>query len=138
MGLNNVTLMGRLTAYPELKETQSGKKFVRFCVAIDKRNRNAGADFIDCIAWENRAEFIRNYFKKGEMIAVCGRLDTRTWTNTQGEKRKVIEVVAEDVSFCGTSGGRTNEANIAERPPFTDADAPPIQLDFDGDDDLPF
>lgn len=141
MGINNVTLMGRMVAYPELKHTPSNKSVLSFTVAVDKRKKDGGADFIDCVAWEGTADFIAKYFKKGDMIAVCGRIENRTWTNQQGEKRKATEVIVSEASFCGTSGGRTNEGN--DRPPMpTERDMPPerqmdVYADF-GDDDIPF
>lgn len=140
MGINNVTLMGRMVAYPELKHTPSNKSVLSFTVAVDKRKKDGGADFIDCVAWEGTADFIAKYFKKGDMIAVCGRIENRTWTNNQGEKRKATEVIVSEASFCGTQSGKTNEGSKNDGPPpYTDADVPPErQVNIYGDEDIPF
>ena len=81
--INNVTIMGRLTAAPELKSTQSGKLVTSFAVAVERAYKGANeerqTDFIDCVAWSGTAEFISKYFHKGSLIAIVGRLQTRTY-----------------------------------------------------------
>lgn len=102
--INGVVLMGRLTADPELRTTQSGKSVVSFSVAVDRdfqQNGEKQADFISVVAWGKTAEFIDKYFCKGRMIAVVGRIQTRTYTDKDGNKRKAVEVVADKVSFTG-------------------------------------
>lgn len=102
--INSVVLMGRLTADPELRTTQSGKSVVSFSVAVDRdfqQNGEKQADFIGVVAWGKTAEFIDKYFRKGRMIAVVGRIQTHTYTDKDGNNRKVVEVVAEKVSFTG-------------------------------------
>lgn len=102
--LNACILMGRLTAAPELRTAQSGKSVVSFSLAVDRdfqQNGEKQADFIGIVAWGKTAEFIDKYFYKGRMIAVVGRIQTRTYTDKDGNKRKAVEVVADKVSFTG-------------------------------------
>ena len=102
--INNVVLMGRLTADPEMRTTQTGKSVGSFSLAVDRDFQQAGekqADFIGVVAWGKTAEFIDKYFRKGRMIAVVGRIQTRTYTDKDGNNRKVVEVVADKVSFTG-------------------------------------
>ena len=106
--INNVVLMGRLTAAPELKTTQSGISTVRFSVAVERRYNKQGedrqTDFIDCVAWRQTAEFVSKYFNKGSMIAVEGSIQTRNYEDKNGNKRKAVEVQVDNVSFCGSKG----------------------------------
>jgi len=102
--INSAVLMGRLTADPELRTTQSGKSVASFSLAVDRdfqQNGEKQADFISVVAWGKTAEFIDKYFRKGRMIAVVGRIQTRTYTDKDGNNRKVVEVVADKVSFTG-------------------------------------
>lgn len=102
--LNTCILMGRLTADPELRTTQTGKSVASFSLAVDRdfqQNGEKQADFISVVAWGKTAEFIDKYFCKGRMIAVVGRIQTRTYTDKDGNKRKAVEVVADKVSFTG-------------------------------------
>lgn len=97
--MNVACIVGRLTADPELKVTQNGKNVTSFCVAVNRRGD--GADFIDCVAWEKRAEHICKYFSKGKEIAVSGEIQTRTYDDSSGKTRKVTEINVKDVSFVG-------------------------------------
>ena len=147
--LNTAILMGRLTADPELKTTQSGLSVTSFCVAVDRRYQKDGekqADFINVVAWRQIAEFICKYFKKGQMIAVQGSIQTRNYEDKNGNKRTAVEIVADNVSFCG-SKSESDEQNPqnASRPSVntTNDDFTPLHTDdgfpFDDDDDgLPF
>ena len=101
--INSVVLMGRLTAAPELKKTQSGLSVTTFSIAVDRnyRREERQTDFINIVAWRQTAEFICNYFKKGQMIAVEGSIQTRNYEDRNGNKRTAFEVVANNVSFCG-------------------------------------
>lgn len=100
---NKVILMGRLTAAPELKNTQSGTAVTSFTVAVDRRYSKEGqekqTDFISVVAWKGTAEFICKYFGKGSAILVCGELQTRSWEQ-DGQKRYATEVVAAEACFC--------------------------------------
>lgn len=99
--LNRIIIMGRLTAAPELKTTQSGLSVVSFTVACE-RDFGSGekqTDFIDCTAWRGTAEFVAKYFRKGSMIVVSGRLQSRKWEDRDGNKRTSWEIQADSVYF---------------------------------------
>jgi single-strand DNA-binding protein len=98
--MNKVCLMGRLCADVELRSTTTGKSVCGFALAVDRRGKDAGTDFVDCAAWEKTAEFISRHFSKGSRIAITGRLQTRNYEDKSGSKRKVTEVVVEEVFFC--------------------------------------
>ena len=102
--LSHITVMGRLTRDPELRRTGSGVAVARFTVAVDRDfgGRDGGekeTDFIDCVAWRQTGEFVSKYFTKGRMIVVSGRLQIRSWTDKDGNKRRTAEVVADNVYF---------------------------------------
>ena len=112
--LNHITLMGRLVRDPELRRTGTGVAVASFTVAVDRdfSGRDGGekeTDFIDCVAWRQTGEFVSKYFTKGSMIVVSGRLQIRSWTDKDGNKRRTAEVVADNVYF-GESR-RSNEGN---------------------------
>ena len=102
--LNHITIMGRLTRDPELRRTGSGIAVASFTVAVDRDfgSRDGGekeTDFIDCVAWRQTGEFVSKYFTKGRMIVVSGRLQIRSWTDKDGNKRRTAEVVADNCYF---------------------------------------
>ena len=102
--LNHITIMGRLTRDPELRRTGSGIAVASFTVAVDRDfgGRDGGereTDFIDCVAWRNTGEFVSKYFTKGSMAVVSGRLQIRSWTDKDGNKRRTAEVVADNCYF---------------------------------------
>lgn len=97
--LNVVVLMGRLTADPEVKSTPNGVSVCSFSIAVNRSYDREKTDFVDVVAWRNTAEFIGKYFQKGQMIVVKGALQTRTYEDKEGQKRKVTEVLAENVEF---------------------------------------
>ena len=103
--LNNVTIMGRLVRDPELRRTGSGKAVCSFTIACERdfvgKGEERECDFPDCVAWASTGEFICRNFRKGDMIALSGRLQTRNWTDKNGGKRKSLEINVENVSFCG-------------------------------------
>lgn len=147
--INMVALMGRLTYEPELRTTPSGVSVLRFQVACDRNYQRSGqdrqADFIDCIAWRQTAEFISRYFHKGSMIAVEGTIQTSNYTDKDGNKRKQIEVLANNVSFCGSkteNGSQGTQGAQNEQYTQGGMDINPDTSDFeeivDDDDDLPF
>lgn len=134
--LNSAIVMGRLTADPELKTTNSGTNFTRFCVAVDRSFQKPGeekqTDFINVLAWTKTAEFIDKYFFKGDMIAVDGSIQTGSYTDKNAVKRTSFEIVAREVSFCGSK---------KENKPNNSYSKPNLNADFDeivSDDDLPF
>ena len=143
---NKVILGGRLTGDPELKTTQSGIAVTAFSVAVNRRYSKTAeqqqADFINCVAWRQQAELISRYFRKGSSICVVGTLQSRSWTDQQGQKRYITEVVVDEVNFVDskgegpTMGGYTPDSY--QTPGFaSDAGAPRFE-EMSNDDDLPF
>ena len=149
--LNHIIIMGRLTRDPELRRTGSGVAVTSFTVAVDRDfgSRDGGereTDFIDCVAWRQTGEFVSKYFTKGRMAVVSGRLQIRSWTDKDGNKRRTAEVIADNVYF-GDSNKREGEgpsAYAAPAPSFGGYAAPAAApaSDFamldDGDSQLPF
>ncbi len=99
--MNIITIMGRLTREPEMRTTNNGVSVASFTVAVDREFGEKQTDFIDCVAWRQTGEFVTKYFHKGSMIALTGRLQSRTWNDRDGNKRTSWEVVTESVYFCG-------------------------------------
>ncbi|HIQ76749.1 MAG TPA: single-stranded DNA-binding protein [Candidatus Faecousia excrementipullorum] len=102
--LNHIVIMGRLTRDPELRRTGSGIAVTSFTLAVDRdyNSKESGereTDFIDCVAWRSTGEFVSKYFAKGRMAVVSGRLQIRSWTDKDGNKRRSAEVVADNVYF---------------------------------------
>ena len=146
--MNICALTGRFTTDPELKTTQSGVSVTSFCLAVDRKYQPQGeerkADFVDVVAWRNTADFICKYFSKGSMIAIEGEIQTRTFEDKNGNKRKATEIVVSNVSFCGSIGSKSNnnstEIENDPLPAFADKLG---NMDFNevpdaSDDDLPF
>ena len=116
--MNKVLLTGNLARDPEVRYTQSGKACASFTLAIDRRKSSDGnqqADFIACVAWEKTAEVISQYVKKGQKIAVEGRIQTRSYDAQDGNKRYVTEVVVQSMEFCDSKGGGTSSAASPEQ-----------------------
>lgn len=115
--LNHITIMGRLTRDPELRRTGSGVAVASFTVAVDRDRAPEGqereTDFIDCVAWRSTGEFVSKYFTKGRMIVVSGRLQIRSWTDKEGNKRRTAEIVADNCYF-GDSKKESGEGNYGE------------------------
>ena len=146
---NKVILVGNMTADPELKQTTSGTSVCSFSIAVNRRFTKAEqgqqtVDFINIVAWSQRAEFVSRYFKKGNPILICGQLQTRTWTDNQGQKRYATEVIADEVSFVSgptnangapAQGSYTPEAYAT--PSFNSASSASFE-EIPGDDSLPF
>ena len=101
--LNVVTLQGRLTKDPELRQTQNGTAVTSFSLAVNDRDET---NFFDCVAWKSTAEFVCQYLQKGSMVVVEGRLQTRDWKDQNGNKRKNTEIVVNRVHFCGSRENR--------------------------------
>lgn len=144
--INNVTLMGRLTYEPELRSTQSGVSVLSFQLACERqyqaKDKQKQTDFIDCQAWRQTAEFISRYFHKGDMIALTGSIHTANYTDKDGNKRKQVQVVANNVSFCGSKSESGNAADSHSDEQRNGIDVSYSTDDFeeivDDDDDLPF
>ena len=99
--MNKVILMGRMTKDPELKYTNNGTAVTSFTVAVNRQKKDDPADFINCVAWKNTAEFVSKYFGRGQMIAVVGRWQTRSYVDKDGHNRTVNECVVDSVYFGG-------------------------------------
>lgn len=109
--LNKVILMGNLTADPELKSTNTGLAVCNFSLAVNRRFAKQGeqsVDYINISTWRTSAEFVGKYAKKGNSLVVCGQLQTRNYTNAQGQKVYITEVVADEVSFAGNNNAQNN------------------------------
>ena len=113
--LNQIVIMGRLTRDPELRRTGSGIAVASFCVAVDRDytsdpSGEKETDFINCVAWRQKGEFVSKYFQKGSMIVVSGRLQIRKWTDNNGNNRTTAEIVAEELYFGESKKDRSNAA----------------------------
>ena len=139
--MNKVILMGRLTRDPEVRYTQTNNTLVAsFSLAINRRFVRQGeerqADFINIVAWSKTGEFVSKYFKKGQQVAIVGRIQTRTWDDEQGQKHYVTEVVAEEAYFADSKrdGDVSDFGNT-----FGEAVAQSAEFQVtSSDDDLPF
>ncbi len=137
--LNKVILMGRLTRAPELRHTQSNIPVVSFTLAVDRGYKKdtsstasgspshqgegyASVDFINIVAWRGTAEFISKWFSKGQLVAVSGMLQTRTYEDRAGNKRTATEVVADEVYFAESKRNGAGEGSSDELPPPASAD----------------
>ena len=133
--LNTICLVGRVVHNPELKTTPTGNTVTTFAVAVERsRSGQDGqkvVDYIDVVAWRKTAEFISKYFRKGSWIAVNGSLQTRTYEDKNGNKRKVYEVLADNVHFCG---GKTE----ASSDPLDKLNTFDVVSEEDDFDDIPF
>ena len=110
--MNKILLIGRLTKDPELRYTQSGTAVASFTLAVNRsftnQNGEREADFINCVAWQKAAEFVSQYFKKGQQMALEGRLQVRSYDDNNGQRRWVTEVIVEQVEFAGSKQSGQN------------------------------
>jgi single-strand DNA-binding protein len=149
--MNNVNLIARLTAKPELKTTPNGKSVCNFSVAVERKFKdadgNAIVDYIDCVAWNAQAEFLCKWFDKGVRVGLTGELQTRTYTDSDGKSRKVVEVLVNTVEFADgkREANATTTATETSAVAFPNADTnafAPMESDgfipISADDDLPF
>ena len=132
--LNKIIIMGRLTADPELRRTGTGVAVTSFTLAVDRdfSSKDGGekeTDFIDCVAWRNTGEFVAKHFAKGRMAIVSGRLQLRSYTDRDGNKRRAAEVVAENVYF-GESKNSNADNSPAPVQDFSAIDIPDYELPF--------
>ena len=115
--LNKVILQGRLAAEPELGQTKNGKTFTVCSIAVEDNKLIDGkrkVNFFKAVAWSEKAEFISNYFSKGQYIPVDGRLVSDTYTDKKGNLRKDVFVLVEGVNFCGSKSSEAMEKDIEE------------------------
>lgn len=127
--LNSISLMGRITRDPELKYTPSEKPVTSFTLAVDRDGKDAGVDFLDCVAWEANATLVDRFFKKGNLMIVRGRLRIKEWMGKDDTKKRAPEIVVERVYFVEkkSESNRPVDAGLSS---FTDVD--------EGDGELPF
>lgn len=133
--LNIIAVQGRITTDPELRKTQTGKYVCSFTVACDRNGRGNGTDFINCVAWEKTAEFLKNYFSRGDMMIVQGRLQGRSFEQ-DGRTRTVHEILVDNVQF-----GAPRRDREAAQAPATMSAAEPVNVtfsDFEDEAELPF
>ena len=140
--LNCATIMGRLTADPELRVATSGKEVCRFRVAVDRPTGDKVADFINIVCFGSTASFVARYFQKGSMIALQGRIQTGSYTDDRGIKRYTFEVVASEASFCGDKKGDAQPApkvqSADEGTGYYSTAAPGDFDEITDDEDLPY
>lgn len=111
--MNKVYIIGRLCADPELKMTNSGKSVTTFTVAVNRQGQKPESDFLDCVAWEKTAEFICKYFQKGSPLVIEGAIQTRTYEDKNGQKRKAVEINVKNVEFVPKNAGANAEGQEA-------------------------
>ena len=142
--LNHITLMGRLTRDPELRQTQGGTAVANFSLAVERdiKNKSTGertTDFIGCVAWAHTANFVSKYCTKGALVAVTGRLEMRDWTDKDGNKRRAAEVNVDSLYFAEKKNGNSADSVYTEEPAAdTTATAAAPASDSEDDGDLPF
>jgi len=142
--MNSVSLIGRLTADPELRHTQSGLAMTRFSIAVDrnfvKQGEERQADFINILAWRQTAELVCKYFTKGNRIGITGRIQTGSYTAQDGSKRYTFEVVADNIDFCeskrdSSGGSNYGSQNSYQQQTYRQEPAPAPSSYSSGDSD---
>lgn len=135
--MNTISLMGRLTAEPELKQSSSGEAFLPFCIAVDRRGAERMIDFIDCIAFKGTAEIMAKYCHKGDQIGISGSLQTKSYETQTGEKRKAYNVIVNSFDFGAKKASSENQPAPSAPPAPVAPSAPQapqesIQPDYSG------
>ena len=147
--INRVVLVGRITRDPETQQTSTGIPYVRFTLAVNRpfkdQNGERQADFINCVAWRNQADFMKNFVKKGNQLAVEGRIQTNSYTDASGNNRQAFDILVESVSNLEPA---SKNEGYQPQPPFGNGFKPVSQptshpesnvMEFEvADDDLPF
>ena len=147
--INRVVLVGRITRDPETQQTNTGIPYVRFTIAVNRpfkdQNGERPADFINCVAWRNQAEFLQKFVKKGNQLAVEGRIQTNSYTDANGNNRQAFDILVESVSNLEPA---SKNDGYQPQPPFGNGFQPasqsyghqePEQVEFEvSEDDLPF
>ena len=151
--LNKIILMGRLTKDPELRHTANNTPVTSFTLAVDRGTKKEGqqnTDFLDIVAWDARADFAAKYFRKGQLVAVCGKLQTRKWTDNNGNNRTAYEVIADELHFAESKQQTQPQTSPYTAPKPVPIDTPivmpPDQYevyggfieDLDASDELPY
>lgn len=137
--INNVVLIGRLTRDPELRYTPSNVAVATFNLAVNRNFKGANgereADFINCIMWRKQAENFSNWVKKGALVGITGRIQTRSYDNHQGQRVYVTEVVAESFQTLEKKDNTANQSSMENQMPPSYGQGEPMDI---SDDDLPF
>ena len=143
--MNKVILMGRLTRDVEMRQTPNGVSLARFSIAVNRRfagkDAQQQADFINCVAWRQTAEFISRYFSKGKMIALEGSIQVRNYTNKNDNKRQAVEVLVSQAYFAGDNSQKQGPAaDTKNYPPITYSSGAPEDFTEvpEEEGDLPF
>lgn len=131
--MNNISLMGRLTADVELKQTPNGNSVCTFTLAVDRPKTKDTTDFIRCVAWKGTAEFISRYFKKGNRMAAVGVLTSRSYKGDDGKNKTIYEVLVDNVEFC-----ESKSASTTAEPAYNCYSGEPHFEEIGTDEDLPF
>lgn len=140
--LNRITIQGRVVKKPEMRVTQSGKPVASFTLAVERdyvaQGQERETDFLDVVAWNQKAEVAGKYLDKGSMAVVDGRLQIRTWTDKEGNKRRNAEILADQIYFCGSrqsdGAAKTSEAEVSPTSGVPDG----FTMLDENADDLPF
>ncbi len=140
--LNVIAIMGRLARDPELRQTTTGKNVASFTLAVDRGRKDENGqnqtDWLNVVAWEKTAEFVCRYFSKGNLIAVTGRLQSRSYQDKNGNNRTAVEVLASQVSFCGEKKQENRQEERRENAPsYSQGNDTDFAL-IEDDGDLPF
>lgn len=131
--LNQIVLQGRLTADPEMRQTQNNVSVTTFTLAVNRDHNKEETDFVSCVAWRQTAEFISKYFQKGQLMLAKGSLQSRKWTDKDNNKRINWDVVVDNVYFCES---KKNDGYSGGEPQYTPPKVPDVVADDDGE--LPF
>lgn len=141
MNVNKILIMGRLTADPELKKSQSGVSNVRFSVAVNRKVKQGEApkaDFFNCVAFKNTAEFISKYFKKGSSIIVFGSVQFDAWTDREGFKRQSTNIMVDEVQFGESKSNTVTIPTISEKANNSELDSTFFEEIKDIEGEIPF
>jgi single-strand DNA-binding protein len=141
LNVNKVIIGGRLTSNPEVKTTTSGVPVCSFTIAVNRRDKEQGADFFNCQAWRSQAELLGKYFKKGSSIFLVGELKNRSWEDKEGNKRTVTEIVASEISFVDSKNDAQGTEASSPSKYMPEAYKTSQNANFEGvetDSDLPF
>lgn len=144
--LNVVAIMGRLAFDPQMRQTTTGKSVATFRIACDRGRKDAHGqmltDWLDVVAWEKLGDFVCQYFQRGQMIAVTGRLQSRSYQDKNGNNRTAVEIVASSLNFVGSKAAANSQQNAGYAAPAqrqTSAlDDDPYAVISDDEEDLPF
>ena len=141
MAFNKVIIQGNISSEVELKQTQNGTSVCSFNVAVNRFSKDGGeakVDFFTVVAWQAKAEFVSRYFKKGQAILVCGRLENRDWTDKNGNKRISTEIIAEEIAFSGNKEASTEVKSEPYTPSAYTSNNQNFETISDDDEGLPF